>query len=139
LEIDSLFSHPRRWWFRTGICFIFISYSEEHWADESIGTYISYFFIYVTKLHAELQAQGDRPAKKVNYFSFSYPYVYFKCSSLSVPEGGQLILRTFVSTKRMIVVCLTVLYKGTKSSVLTKNTKKRRKPFCFQKLFWGAI
>lgn len=89
----------------------------------------------MTKLHAQLQAQGDRRAKKVNYFSFSYPYVYFKCSSLSVPEGGQLILRIFVSTKSVVVVHLAVLYKGMKSSVLRKNTKKNRKPFCFQKPF----
>lgn len=69
--------------------------------------------------------------KNVNYFSFSYPYVCFKCSSLSVPEGGQLILHTVVSTKRTVVMCLTILYKRVESSVLRKNANKNRKPFCF--------
>lgn len=74
--------------------------TEECWADESTSIWIRYFLIDVTKLHARLQAQGDRWARKVNYFSFSYPYVYFKCSSLSVPEGGQLIFQAFVSTQK---------------------------------------
>lgn len=102
LEIESLFSPPCWWWFRRRnmLYFHLVEDTEECWADESTSTCIGYFLIDVTKLHARLQAQGDRWARKVNYFSFSYPYVYFKCSSLSVPEGGQLILHTFVSTQK---------------------------------------
>lgn len=102
LEIESLFSVPCWWWFRRRnmLYFHLIESTEECWADESTSTCIRYLLIDVTKLHARLQAQGDRWARKVNYFSFAYPYVYFKCSSPSVPEGGQLIFRTFVSTQK---------------------------------------
>lgn len=68
------------------------------------------FFIDVTKLCAWLQAQGDRRAKKVNYFSFSYPYVYCKCSSLSVPEGGQLILCTFLFLPKERLWCVSLFF-----------------------------
>lgn len=78
--------------------------TEEYLTDESTSTCISYFCINGKKLYAQLQAEGDRQVKKVNYLSFFYYYACFKCSSLSVPEGGQLILHTFVSTKRTVVM-----------------------------------
>lgn len=40
--------------------FHLIESTEECWADESTSTCIRYLLIDVTKLHARLQAQGDR-------------------------------------------------------------------------------
>lgn len=78
--------------------------------------------------------ETDEPERLITSHFLTLMFIsnahFFQC--LKVANSSYVLL---FLPKRMAVVRLPVLDKGVKSSVVRKNTKKNRKPFCFQKPF----